>query len=134
PAENVIAVRVDNRWDYRERSTNTPYQWNDRNFYANYGGINKPVLLHVSDPLHQTLPLFSNLGTTGVYVYATDIDVPGRTATIVAESQVTNDHTEPRTFQYEVVLTDATTGREVTRFAAGQTTTLGAGETVTVTA
>ena len=33
--------------------------------------------LHVADKLYQTLPLYSNLGTTGVYVYATDIDIPG---------------------------------------------------------
>src|SRR5215213_2517461 len=71
--DNVIAARIDNAWDYRERATKSPFQWNDRNFYANFGGINKNVVLHVLPPLHQTLPLFSNLGTTGVYVYASDV-------------------------------------------------------------
>jgi beta-galactosidase/beta-glucuronidase len=37
--ENVIAVKTDNRWDYREKSSGTTYQWNNTNFYANYGGI-----------------------------------------------------------------------------------------------
>jgi beta-galactosidase len=134
PAENVVAVRVDNRWDYRERSTNTPYEWNDRNFYANYGGINKRVLLHVTDRLHQTLPLFSNLGTTGVYVYATDFDIAGHAATVTAESQVKNDADAPRTFRYEVVITDATNGRQVKRFAADQPTTIRPGETTMVRA
>lgn len=40
---NVIAVRTDNSWDYRERATGQRYQWNDKNFNANYGGIPKNV-------------------------------------------------------------------------------------------
>lgn len=39
--ENVIAVRTDNDWMYREEGTNSKFQWNDRNFNANYGGIPK---------------------------------------------------------------------------------------------
>ena len=39
--QNVLAARIDNSWDYREIATNQRYQWADRNFYANYGGINK---------------------------------------------------------------------------------------------
>ena len=77
PQENVLAVRIDNSWDYKEKSTGSTYQWNDRNFYANYGGINKNVFLHITDKLHQTLPLYSNLDTTGVYIYAQDIDIKG---------------------------------------------------------
>src|SRR2546421_7188638 len=78
PQENVVAVRIDNSWDYHERATNSTYEWNDRNFYANYGGINKNVFLHITDKLHQTLPLYSNLGTTGVYVYAQTSTSKGR--------------------------------------------------------
>lgn len=63
--KNVIAVRCDNSWQYRSRQYNSRYQWNDRNFNANYGGIPKNVYLHMTDKLYQTLPLYSNLGTTG---------------------------------------------------------------------
>ena len=59
--ENVMAVRIDNNWNYKERATGTKYQWSDRNFNANYGGIPKNVWLHVTDKLYQTLPLYSNL-------------------------------------------------------------------------
>src|SRR5688572_824254 len=134
PAQNVVAVRVDSDWSYREKATKTPYQWSDRNFYANYGGINKPVFLHVADPLHQTLPLFSNLGTTGVYVYANQFDIPGRAATITAEAQVKNEHDAPRTFTYAVTVTDPADGREVARFAASEPVTVAAGATATVKA
>src|SRR6187401_216688 len=99
PQENVIAVRTDNAWDYRERVTNQRFQWSDRNFNANYGGITKNAKLHLTDRLHQTLPLYAQLKTTGVYIYATDFDLPGGSATINAQSEVRNDHGEPRTFR-----------------------------------
>ena len=44
---NVLAVRCDNSWTYRSRRHDSRYQWNDRNFNANYGGIPKNVWLHV---------------------------------------------------------------------------------------
>jgi beta-galactosidase len=98
PEENVLAVRTDNDWSYREKASNARYQWSDRNFNANYGGIPKNVKLHVTDKLFQTLPLYSHLKTVGVYVYAQDFDLPGKAATITAESEVRNDHADPRTF------------------------------------
>lgn len=104
--DNVIAVRVDNDWDYHEKATDTKYQWSNNNFNANYGGITKNVWLHLTDDTYQTLPLFSNLGTTGVYVYATDYDVPARKATVNAESEVRNDGSKPRTLGYRVSVKD----------------------------
>lgn len=111
PAENVIAVRIDNSWDYREKATNSKFQWSDQNFNANYGGIPKNVKLHITDKLYQTLPLYSTLGTTGVYIYAQDFDIPNKTAIITAESQVRNEYPTAKTFEYEVILkeTDGTT-------------------------
>ncbi|KAL4978322.1 hypothetical protein BDW66DRAFT_149158 [Aspergillus desertorum] len=91
-----------NDWAYRETGTDTPYQWNDKNFYANYGGINKNVFLHVTSRVYQTLPLYSNLNTTGVYVYAQNIDVPGKSATVTAEAEVWNEYETPRTFSFRV--------------------------------
>lgn len=132
PAENVLAVRTDNDWDYREQSTGQRYQWADRNFNANYGGITKNVKLHVTDRLYQTLPLYSELGTTGVYVYADDIDVDERTATVNAESQVRNEHPRARTFQYEVEIRE-TDGETVAEFD-GNEQSIAPGATITVSA
>src|SRR5687768_11349328 len=69
PGENTVAARIDNSWDYKEKSTGSAFQWNDKNFNANYGGINKNVYLHITENLYQTLPLYTNLQTTGVYVH-----------------------------------------------------------------
>ena len=104
--ENVIAARIDNSWDYKEKATGSAYQWNDKNFNANYGGINKNVWLHVTERLFQTLPLYSNLKTTGVYVHATEIDTKNKTATITAESEVRNEYPTPREFSYEIQIED----------------------------
>lgn len=104
--DNVLAVRVDNNWNYRERATNTKYQWSDRNFNANYGGIPKNVWLHVTDKLYQTLPLYSNLKTTGVYIYANDIRVKSRKAVIHAESEVYNEYSRAKEVLYRAELID----------------------------
>ncbi|MBC8095953.1 MAG: DUF4982 domain-containing protein [Akkermansiaceae bacterium] len=128
--ENVLAVRTDNDWNYREKATGQNYQWANRNFNANYGGIPKNVKLHISDRLYQTLPLFAGLGTEGVYIYASDFDILGRTAKISAQSQVRNEHAEPRTFSYEVVVEDMD-GRMVKRFS-GVIATLAPGQTAQV--
>ena len=125
--ENVIAVRCDNSWNYRSRKHNSRYQWNDKNFNANYGGIPKNVYLHITDRLYQTLPLYSNLGTTGTYIYATDFDIPNHKAVIHAESQVRNEDSRARTFIFRVQVIDAD-GKEVTQFQ-GEPVTMQPGET-----
>ncbi|MCX6896673.1 MAG: DUF4982 domain-containing protein [Verrucomicrobia bacterium] len=132
PEENLVAVRTDNSWDYREQATNQRYQWNDKNFNANYGGIPKNVKLHLTDKLHQTLPWYSNLKTTGVYIYAGEFDLPGKTATVTAESEARNEYSEPRTFTYEVAVVDMV-GKVVKEFSAAATT-LAPGETRSVKA
>jgi beta-galactosidase len=128
PDENVLAVRTDNSWDYREQSTGQRYQWNDRNFNANYGGIPKNVKLHLTGRLYQTLPLYSRLGTLGVYVYAQDFGIPGRAATLTAESEVRNETSAPCTFDYEVAVEDIA-GKVLKRFA-GTNFTVAPGGTV----
>ena len=125
--ENVLAVRCDNSWAYRSRKFESRYQWNDRNFNANYGGIPKNVFLHVTDKLYQTLPLYSNLGTTGTYIYASDFDIPNHKAVIHAESQVRNEDTKARSFTFFAKVLDAE-GREVAHFN-GERITMQPGET-----
>ena len=130
--ENVVAVRTDNDWKYLEKASKSGYQWSDKNFNANYGGIPKNVYLHVTEPLYQTLPLYAGLGTTGVYVYAQEFNIAGRSATITAESQVKNEGPQPRTFSYQATITDAE--GKVVQTLEGEQTTLAPGETKLVQA
>ncbi len=129
---NVIAVKVDNNWDYAERTTGVKYQWSNKNFNANYGGLPKNVWLHVTDKLYQTLPLYSNLKTTGVYVYAKDMRVKARTAIIHAESEVRNETGADKTAEYRVTIFDRD-GKQVAS-VSGEPTVVPAGQTVMLSA
>lgn len=123
--DNVLAVYVDSDWKYRDHpkadgkgggaEKSSTFQWNDKNFYCNYGGLNKNVWLHVMEPVYQTLPLYSNLGTTGVYVYGEQTDPSSRTWRVNCETQVVNSTGETQTVTHRVALFDKD-GREVSRF------------------
>ena len=41
PDTNVLAVRTDNDWAYREKLSGSRFQWSDKNFNANFGGLSK---------------------------------------------------------------------------------------------
>ena len=94
--ENILAIRIDNSWSYREKTTNSTYQWNDKNFNANYGGIPKNVWIHFASKIYQTLPLYSNLKTTGVYVYAKNMNIPKKTMDLFVSSEVKNETQQSR--------------------------------------
>ena len=130
--ENIVAVRTDNSWEYREKATNTKYQWIDKNFNANYGGLCKNVFLHVAGTVYQTLPLFSNLGTTGTYFYAKDFDIKKRTAVVVASSQVKNESGKQQTIAYRVTVKE-TNGTVFKTFSSAPVT-LSSGETKDISA
>lgn len=130
--ENIIAVRIDNSWDYREKATNSKFQWEDKNFNANYGGISKNVYLHVTPKVYQTLPLFSNLKTTGVYVYADNFNIKAGTATVHTVSEIKNESTEAQQITYRVNITE-TNGKLLKTFT-GDKITIAPGETKTVNA
>ena len=129
---NEIAVRVDNNWFYTEKSSGIKFQWNDRNFNVNYGGLPKNVWLHATDQIYQTLPLYSNLKTTGTYVYATDYNVARKKATIHVESQVINATAQAQKGRLRITVLDAD-GKQVARFT-GKTQLIPAGDTVTLSA
>jgi hypothetical protein len=130
--DNVLAVRIDNSWRYKEEATGSTYQWNDRNFNANYGGIPKNVYLHIAGKLYQTLPLYSNLGTTGVYVYAREINIAKKNAVVYAESEVRNEYPAGKTFSMEVIIEDA--DGNIVKTLTTAPVTIAAGETRTVKA
>lgn len=127
--DNLIALRIDNSWDYKEKNTGTIYQWNNINFNANYGGIPKNVFLHVTDKLYQTLPLYSNLKTTGTYIYAREINISKKSAIVFAESEIKNEYTIPMTFQYEMKLEDM--DGNIFKTIMGREVTIEPGETYT---
>lgn len=119
--DNLIEVKTDNHWDYKEASTGSTFQWMSKPFYVNYGGLTKNVWLHVTDQIYQTLPLFSNLGTTGTYIYGYDYDVPTGTATLHAESEVRNETDKDAVMGYNVTVID-NDGQQVAQFKGQRVT------------
>ena len=118
---NLIEVRTDSRMTYKEQATGVPFQWQSRSFMANYGGLSKNVWLHITNAVYQTLPLFCNLGTTGVYVYGKDYDVEGRKSTICVESQVRNETDAPVRRRLQVVVREKK-GKVLCRFSGADVT------------
>lgn len=90
-ADNVIAVKVDNSNDYVEEATGVGFEWMGRAFNPNYGGLNHDIVLHLTGKVYQTLPLYENLQTTGVYIYPTNFSIKDKTCDVNVESQVRNE-------------------------------------------
>ena len=105
--DNVLAVEVDNRGNYKERATDTTYRWNSNDFNPNHGGINRRVWLHVTGKIYQTLPLYYGLKTTGTYIYCGNYNIAGRTCDVTVESQVHNATADRRVLKANVTLSVA---------------------------
>jgi beta-galactosidase len=90
-ARNVIAVMADNTFTQETDMAKiilTEIPWNSPHWHPAHGGIYRNVYLHVTDPLHISLPLYSFLQTAGPYVYASGIS--GQTARVNLEVPVEN--------------------------------------------
>jgi beta-galactosidase len=105
--ENVIAVKVDNSDDYKEIATQTGYEWMGRAFDPNYGGLNHDVWLHLTGKVYQTLPLYENLQTTGIYIYPSNFAIGAKTCDVNVESQVRNED-EQQVITLSVAIVDET--------------------------
>ena len=130
--DNVLAVRVDNRDSCLEEATGVRFQWTPRDFNPNFGGLNHDVRLFVMGRIYQTLPLYENLQTTGIYVYATDPEIAARTTGIGVEAQVRNESGDFASVTLSVLVVDAD-GAVCARFD-GATSDLVDGQTETLTA
>ena len=130
--ENQLVVRCNNDWNYRERLTGSTYQWNNKNFNVNMGGLNHNVRMHVTGQVFQTLPLYDNLGTVGTYIYGTDYDISGKKVTAHAEAQVINATDAQQSVRLQVQVTDPD-GNRIARFS-GKQLKIAAGDTVTLSA
>jgi beta-galactosidase len=81
---NVLAVRADNRFD-NQYAGETP--WNHPNWHPPHGGIYRNVYLHVTDPVHVTLPLYAHLQTEGIYAWAESLTKESASIGMTAEIQ-----------------------------------------------
>lgn len=117
---NVIAVAVDNTssrgmseiiaetkpGSVPGSNDGTAFQWNTKDFNPVMGGITRNVILHIKSPVYITLPLYSNLRTKGVYVYADNFDISGKKADIHVEAEIRNESGTETALSIETVVVD----------------------------
>jgi len=130
--DNVLAVKVDNSPAYKEEATGTPFEWNAKDFNPNFGGLNRDARLIVAGKIYQTLPLYENLQTTGIYVYPKAIDVAAKTVDVGVEAEVTNETGDYASITLSAVVVDA--DGIVRAVLPGNTSDLVGGQTETFTA
>jgi beta-galactosidase len=135
--ENILAVKVDNSLNYKEEETGTLFQWNSKNFNPIFGGLNRNSTLIITGKVYQTLPLYENLKTKGIYIYPDAIDLKKKTTDVKVEAEVANELKDAATVNLSTVVVDANgvvrtklTGNTID-LAAGQTATLKASGTLT---
>jgi beta-galactosidase len=87
---NVLAVKVDNTVSEKMYSGATP--WHHHNWHPPHGGIYRNVFLHVLDPVHVSLPLYSHLGTEGIYTWTETLSQ--ERAEIGATAEIVNNQPE----------------------------------------
>jgi len=80
------------------------FQWNCNDFNPSFGGITKNVRLYLKNRVYQTLPLYSNLMTKGVYVYGLDYDIQAKTAVINVEAEIRNETDSAQNVNLEVAV------------------------------
>ncbi len=78
--------------------------WNNPHWHPAHGGIYRNVFLHVTDPLHITLPLYSFLKTVGPYAYASEITT--ESARLNFEIPVRNDRKSGEDVEVQVEVFD----------------------------
>jgi len=105
--DNLLAVKVDNSPNYREEGTGAGFEWNAKDFNPNFGGLNRDARLIVAGKIYQTLPLYENLKTTGVYVYPEAIDLAKKTADVNVEAEVVNESSDYALITLSAVVVDA---------------------------
>ncbi len=130
--DNVLAVKVDNRPDYKEEATGTEFEWKNSNSNPNFGGLTRNAWLHVMGKVYQTMPLYENLKTTGVYVFGKNYDIPGKSTEVNVESQVRNESASEAPASLSEVVVDA--DGNIRAQIKGASQNLASGQTATLTA
>ena len=101
--------------------------WNNPQWHPAMGGIYRDVILHVTDPLHISLPLYDFLQTAGPYVYATDVS--DKSATLAVEIPIENNRSTREKMVVGVEVQDRD-GRTVASFAENSRIAAGASATM----
>jgi beta-galactosidase len=130
-ADNLIAVKVDNSNNYKEES-GAEFEWMGRAFNPNYGGLNHDIRLILTGTVYQTLPVYENLKTTGLYIVPSHFSIAGKSCDLSIQSQVRNESGAPQSITLSALVVDA--GGVVRARFHGEASDVEDGQTETLTA
>ncbi|HVT80420.1 MAG TPA: DUF4982 domain-containing protein [Phycisphaerae bacterium] len=105
--DNVLALHLTNSTGYIEKSSGIGFRWNANDFNPAHGGINRHVLLHLTGPIYQTLPLYYGLQSTGIYIHPGNFNIAGKSCDVTVESEVHNSSVDRATVQLATTIVDA---------------------------
>lgn len=94
--------------------------WNCNDFNPSVGGLTKNIRLHIKSSIYLTLPLYSNLKTTGTYIWADNFDITGKAADINVAAEIRNESGKTAKCRVETVIRDMD-GSECARICSGET-------------
>ena len=97
---NVLAVKANNTVP-AQFTGDMP--WNHQNWHPPHGGIYRNVRLHVTDPLHVTLPLYAHLQTEGIYAWVQSLAKDRAAVGVTAEIQNEQTEATEATIQFSLV-------------------------------
>ena len=100
-----------------ENAAGVGFFWNCNDFNPTLGGISQPVKIHFKKDVYLTLPLYSNLQTKGVYVYADAFDLEKRSLRLHVEAEARNLRAQAVNARLRVSVEDLT-GREIAAFSS----------------
>lgn len=108
PTEPTTATEI-GQFNWRTQwgqDNGSAYEWNTKDFNPVRVGLIYDAYLHVTGSTYQTLPLYNNLKTTGNYIYASNFDIKGKTATINVDAEVRNESGEDKSLTLQVDVVD----------------------------
>lgn len=82
------------------------YFWNCNDFNPALGGLTKNIRLHIKSDIYLTLPLYTNLQTKGIYIFADKFDIKNKTAEIHICAEIRNESIADKSVKIESIIVD----------------------------
>jgi hypothetical protein len=129
---DTLPLNPDCEFDQIGAAADVANPFNSKDFNPNFGGLNRNAKLITTGRIYQTLPLFENLHTTGIYVFPEAIDLAKKTADVNVEAEVVNETGDYASITLSAVVVDA--DGVVRAKLEGNTSDLVAGQSEVLTA
>lgn len=95
------------------------FSWNCNDFNPVLGGLSHPVCISFKNNVHLTLPIYANLRSKGVYIFADEFELQHGKARIHVNAEIRNQSSFPAECRIIARITDLK-GYEIAVFSSGE--------------